>query len=130
MTKSNETGAQTGAQVEAGTAEGPSDQRSPHSIRFSDAEWQLVEAAAIDSDISPATFTRNAALRAARHRKATAPGDLPPGVMELIKRTYLSTYILSTLKRDEMIGDGRGEELDRTIKSARETQAFILGDPE
>lgn len=130
MTKSNETGAQTESQGEAGTAEQSSDQRSPHSIRFSNAEWQLVEAAALDSDISPATFTRIAAVRAARHRKAAASGDLPPGVMELIKRTYLSTYILSTLKRAEMIGEGRGEELDRTIETARETQAFILGDPE
>ncbi len=79
---------------------------------------------------APATFTRNAALRAARHRRAVASGDLTSGVMELIKRTYLSTYILSTLKRDEMIRDGCREELDRTVQAARETQAFILGDSE
>ena len=126
MTESNETGTQT----EVGTAEESSDRRSSHSIRFSGTEWKLIEVAANDIDISPATFTRNAALRAARHRRAVASGDLPSGVIELIKRTYLSTYILSTLKRDEMIREGRRVDVDRTIRLARETQAFILGDSE
>ena len=126
MTESNETGTHT----KAGTAEGPSDRRSPHSIRFSGAEWQLIEKAANDIDISPAMFTRNAALRAARYQEDMASGTLPSGAMELIKRTYLSTYILSTLKRDELIREGRREELDRIIKTARETQAFILEDSE
>ena len=126
MTESNEAGTHT----KAGAAEEPSDRRSPHSIRFSGAEWQLIEKAADDIDISSATFTRNAALRAARHREDMASDALPSGVMELIKRTYLSTYIISTLKRDELIREGRREELDRIIKTARETQAFILEDSE
>ena len=87
-----------------------------------------MEQAADDIGILPATFTRNAALSVAAERKTMASGTLPPGIVELIKRIYLSTYILSTLKRDEMIHDGRREELDRTIQAARETQAFILGD--
>ena len=57
-----------------------------------------------------------------------ASGTLPSGIVELIKRIYLSTYIVSTLKRDEMIHEGRREELDRTIQAAREAQAFIMGD--
>ena len=116
------------AHAEADTADRTSDRRSPRSIRFSETEWQLVEQAADDIGILPATFTRNAALSVAAERKTMASGTLPSGIVELIKRIYLSTYIVSTLKRDEMIHDGRSEELDRTIQAARETQAFILGD--
>ena len=116
------------AHDEADTADTTSDRRSPRSIRFSQTEWQLVEEAADDHGISPATFTRNAALSVAAERKTMASGTLPSGIVELIKRTYLSTYIVSTLKRDEMIHEGRREELDRTIQAAREAQAFIMGD--
>ena len=106
----------------------PSEQRSPRSIRFSDTEWQQVEKAAKETDTSPATFTRNAALSVAAGPNAAASGALPSGVVELIKRIYLSTYMLSTLKRDEMIDEGRRDEFDRTIEAAREAQAFILSD--
>ena len=116
------------AHAEAGTADRTSDRRSPRSIRFSETEWHLVEQAADDIGILPATFTRNAALSVAAERETMASGTLPSAIVELIKRIYLSTYIVSTLKRDEMIHDGRREELDRTIQAARETQAFILGD--
>ena len=116
------------AHSEAESTDKNSDKRSPRSIRFSETEWQLVEQAADDIGILPATFTRNAALSVAAERKTVASGTLPSGIVELIKRIYLSTYIVSTLKRDEMIHEGRSEELDRTIQAARETQAFILGD--
>ena len=116
------------AHAEADATDKTSDQRSTRSIRFSETEWQMVEKAADDIGILPATFTRNAALSIAAERKTMASGTLPSGIVELIKRTYLSTYIISTLKRDDMINAGRGEELDRTIQAARDTQAFILGD--
>ena len=114
--------------AEASAGDKPSDQRSPRSIRFSDSEWEQVEKAAEESGTSPATFTRNAALSVAAGRNAAAPGALPSGIVELIKRIYLSTYILSTLKRDEMIDEGRRDQLDRTINAGREAQAFILDD--
>ena len=123
--------------TEADTAEAPSashadnktpDQRTPRTIRFSDAEWKEVERAARETGISPATFARNAALRAAAPPKADPAGALPPEFMELVKRIYRSTYILSTLKRDELIREGRREELERTVQAAREAQALLLGD--
>ena len=105
------------------------DQRAPRTIRFSDAEWDKVEQAARGIGISPATFARNAALSAAaRTTKADPAGALPPEFLELVKRIYRSTYILSTLKRDELIREGRREELDRTVQAAREAQALVLGD--
>ena len=105
-----------------------SDQRVPRTIRFSDAEWDKVEQAAREIGVSPATFARNAALSAAAPPKADPAGPLPPEFLELVKRIYRSTYILSTLKRDELIREGRREELDRTVQAAREAQAFLLGD--
>ena len=116
------------AHSEAESTDKNSDKRSPRSIRFSETEWQLVEQAADDIGILPATFARNAALSVAAERKTVASRALPSGIVELIKRIYLSTYIVSTLKRDEMIHEGRRGELDRTIQAARDTQAFILGD--
>ena len=104
------------------------DQRAPRTIRFSDAEWDKVEQAARGIGISPATFARNAALSAATNTKVDPADALPPEFLELVKRIYRSTYILSTLKRDELIREGRREELDRTVQAAREAQAFLLGD--
>ena len=114
--------------TEAGAGAKAPDKRSPRSIRFSDAEWKQVEKAAEETGTSPATFTRNAALAVAAGRNAAESGALPSGIVELIKRIYLSTYILSTLKRDEMIDEGRRDQLDRTINAGREAQAFILDD--
>ena len=104
------------------------DQRAPRTIRFSDIEWDKVEQAAREIGVSPATFARNAALRAAAPPKADPAGPLPPEILELVKRIYRSTYILSTLKRDELIREGRSEELDRMVQAAREAQALVLGD--
>ena len=104
------------------------DQRAPRTIRFSDAEWEKVEQAAREIGISPATFARNAVLSAAAPPKVDPAGALPPEFLKLVKRIYRSTYILSTLKRDELIREGRREELDRTVQAAREAQAILLGE--
>ena len=110
----------------AHAGERTSDQRVPRTIRFSDAEWEKVEQAARGIGISPATFARNAAVRAAAVPKVDPAATLPPEFLELVKRIYRSTYILSTLKRDELIREGRREELDRTVQAAREAQALVL----
>ena len=73
-------------------------------------------------------FVRNAALAVTANLNGVAFGALPPEVLELIKRIYRGTYMLSTIKRDEMIREGRGEELDRTVQAAREIQDFLPDD--
>ena len=47
-------------------------------------------------------------------------------IAETIRRIYRSTYIVATLKRDELLHEGRGEEVDRTVESARESQAALI----
>ena len=102
--------------------------RSPRTIRFTDAEWAMVQRAAAAANISPATFARNAVLNALVEPTEALGGALPPGMLELVKRTYRSAYILSTLKRDDMIREGRQEQLERTVQAARDAEAHVLGD--
>ena len=96
--------------------------RTPRTIRFSGPEWDLVESAAIRRGMPAAEYVRMAALDAAEDKSAA----IPPGIVALIERIYRSTYIVATLKRNEMLREGRGDELDEIIKLARETQATIL----
>ena len=112
------------AQVDGKSA----DRRTPRTIRFTDSEWANVSQAAAAANISTATFARNAVLNAIAEPAAASGGPLPPGLLELVKRTYRSAYILSTLKRDDMIREGRQEEIERTVQAAREAEAQVLGD--
>ena len=96
--------------------------------RLSNSEWDEVKMAAAEHGIPAAEFVRNATLDLGRNKKVTDSAAMPPAVVALIERIYRSTYIVATLKRDEMLREGRGDELDEIIKAARETQAKILED--
>ena len=100
--------------------------RSPRTVRFSDAEWQKIERAASRCGLSPAAFVRNASLADAADPDGLPSETLPPGIVELIKRIYRSTYMLSTLKRDEMMDKGRSEKFEATIRAARDAEALVL----
>ena len=102
------------------------EKRTQRSIRFSDPEWEVVETAATGRGIAPAEFVRNAALNAATHKSSTDSAIITPEIVELIKRTYRCAYILSTLKRDEMIKEGRGNEMDDMVDIARKAQEELL----
>ena len=102
-----------------------SDARTSRTIRFSDSEWQQVERAATQRGDSAAEFVRNAALAMAAGGSGTVPTALPRAVMELIESTYRAVYLLATLKRDEMVGEGRRDEIDKVLKDARKSQAEL-----
>ena len=57
--------------------------------------------------------------------RAQAP-TMPTGLTSLIERTFLHAYFLATLKRDEMIGEGRNAEVDSMVQQARKAQAQML----
>ena len=67
-----------------------------------------------------------AALGVASGRYGAEQGALPPQSAELIERIFRSTHILVSLKRDELIRDGRGEELDELVKSTQALQKSLL----
>ena len=100
--------------------------RRARSIRFSDPEWETVEMAATERGMNAAEFARHAALGVASGQYGAEQGALPPQFAELIERIFRSTHILVTLKRDELIRDGRGEELDELVKSTRSLQESLL----
>ena len=49
----------------------------------------------------------------------------------LIERTFRYTYMLATHKRDELLQDGRCEEMGKLVKAARDLQDSLLSiDPD
>ena len=100
--------------------------RSKRSVRFSDHEWEQIQRAAAERGITPSEYVRNAALNAVDGAAGADIAALSPALVEIIKLTHRSAYILSTLKRDEMIRDGRAREMDEMVRAARIAQADIL----
>ena len=73
------------------------------------------------------TRTPNNTLNAiGGHAPQTEHIGLSPALVEIIKLTHRSAYILSTLKRDEMISEGRGREMDELVRAARIAQADVF----
>ena len=103
--------------------------RTQRGVRFSDSEWELVKKAALKDKISAAEFVRNATLGAIVAPAPEHSVALPPGVIEILKHTYRAAYILSTLKRDEIVREGRAEELEMIISMAKTAQVSILNFP-
>lgn len=102
--------------------------RTPRSIRFSDSEWAKVEQTAKDHGMTAAVLVRHATMSLAEGRLATDSATLAPCIAAQIERIYRGVYLLSTLKRDEMLSKGQKEELDRVMKDAHNSQAALLGD--
>lgn len=75
------------------------------SVRFTEAEWQQIETAAMASIASPGTFVREAALRSAR--RVLDPGDdemLNPHT-ELLKRVLGLTLMAQDILFDRLPDD-------------------------
>ena len=97
------------------------DARRSKTIRFSDPEWDLVERAANKQGIPAAEYVRNAAMDAAMGRTAALDAEM----VETIQRIYRATYIVATLKRDEMLREGRDDEMKKMVEEARDSQASL-----
>ena len=118
----------TADKFEANTDEKDAVPRSPRSIRFSDSEWKKVEQAASEGGMTAAVFVRHATTSLAEGKIIAGLPALPAGIVAQIERMYRGVYLLATLKRDEMIGEGRQEELERIRKDARDSQDAVLDD--
>ena len=97
------------------------DARRAKTIRFSDPEWERVERAANRRGIPAAEYVRTAAMDAAEGRIAALDAEM----VESIRRIYRSTYIVATLQRDELLSEGREDEINRLVEAARESQALL-----
>lgn len=113
-------------QPETAAAEGGKpEKRTPHSIRFHDAEWERIEAFAEKRGQTGPEFVRFAAL--------AAVADGPPAgaaadrLAPLVERTFRAAHILVSKLRADMLDEGREEELNALIAGARGLQDELLG---
>ena len=100
--------------------------RSPRSIRFFDSEWICIEKEAAERGMTAAELVRHASVRFATGKLTGDSPAFPPEIAAQIERIYRGVYLISTLKRDEMLCDGRQEEFERIRKEARESQDSII----
>ena len=102
------------------------DLRRTRSIRFSDSEWEEVKRAARGHDMPAAEFVRRTMLGLARGPGGGDPAPVPPpSWAPLIERTFRYAWFLATEKRDEMLREGRSEEVDRLVTEARAFQESL-----
>lgn len=53
---------------------------------------------------------------------------VPAGLVSLMESTYRGVFLLATLKRHEMLREGRHEEMDRMLEDARKSQSELMSD--
>ena len=106
-------------------AERADDLRRTRSIRFSDSEWEEVKRAAREHDMPAAEFVRQTMLGLVRAPDGGGRAPVPPSWVPLIERTFRYAWFLATEKRDEMLREGRGEEVDRLVAEARAFQETL-----
>ena len=103
-------------------AKTPDEARKTRGIRFSQSEWEEVKAAAQRRSVAAAEFVRTACLDAACVDDDAETEANPADMAPLIERTFRYVHMLATLRRDELIREGRGEEAEKLIVAAREVQ--------
>ncbi len=107
------------------SAKRQSEPRVPRSIRFSTSEWKSIEKDAKARGMTAAELVRYAATSLADGSIGPNSEAFPPEVPAQIEHIYRGVYLLSTLKRDDLIREGRQEDLERIAKAASESQASI-----
>ena len=104
-----------------------SDARRPHSIRFSDSEWNLIQRAAARHGVTAGELVRSSAVAAAEDRLGEPPpATLSKGHAALIEEIYRFVYVMATLDREEMLDAERGGELDDLVAAARRSMAQAM----
>ena len=96
------------------------------SIRFTKTEWDAVVEAAEKAGLTPSSFVRMAAARAADDDLHLDAGGLKPELADLVKRTFRGVHLLTYLKREELDGSGKGTLFDRAAEDARAAQGKAL----
>ena len=108
-------------------AQKPGDPRSPHSIRFLDSEWKLIQRAAALHGIPAGELVRNSAMAAAEKLLDEPPKTtLSHGHAALIESVYRMVYTMATLERERLLDAGRGKEIEILIAASRRTMAETM----
>ena len=97
------------------------------SIRFTKDEWDAVVESAEKAGMTPGSFVRKAAVRAAADDLYLYGGGLTPELAELIKRSFRSAHLFAYLKREEHDGSGSKGLFHRAAADGRVAQDKTLG---
>ena len=100
--------------------DGNREKQTPRTIRFYDRDWARIETVAVMRGMTAAELVRSAAIAAVGDRPAVggAEGELTAQ----IDRIFRYVHIMATAMRNDMLRNGRGEELQELVRSARELQ--------
>ncbi len=109
-------------------AEKADDNRKTRSIRFSESEWDEVRNAALAHELPAAEFVREKILALVRAPEGAVAPTVVPSLAPLIERMFRYTWFLATERRDAMLHEGRGEELERLVAEARAFQESLRQD--
>jgi len=104
--------------------------RHPHSVRFSQEEWDSISRAAAQHEIAPGEFVREAAGRVAAEKNGLPDVQLTPELIELIKTTFRGVHVLAYLKREQLDDAGEQERFKRAVRAAQTAQLETLSAPE
>ena len=103
--------------------------RRPRSIRFADSEWSLIEQAAQRHGIPTSELVRTGTLAFAEDRLGESPpAALTSGHLALIEATYRSVYMISTLKREELLDAGQQDDVDALVDAAGKTMKETMNE--
>ena len=101
-------------------ADGNREKQTPRTIRFYDRDWDRIETFAVMRGMTAAELVRTAAIAAVGDRPALEGSD--GHLTAQIDQIFRYVHILATAMRNDMLENGRGEELEELIRSARQLQ--------
>lgn len=94
------------------------EKQTPRTIRFYDRDWVRIETHAVMRGMTAAELVRAAAIATVGEGAAVSGSD--GQVVAQIERIFRYVHVLATAVRNERLKDGRGEELEKLVREARE----------
>ncbi len=104
-------------------SDGNREKQTPRTIRFHDRDWARIETHAVMQGITAAELVRTAAIAAVGDRPALADSD--GHLIAQVEQIFRYVHVLATAKRNEMLKNGRDEELEELIRSAQALQGEL-----
>lgn len=103
--------------------DGKNERQTPRTIRFHDRDWDRIETFALMRGMTTTELIRTTVLAAL----GEGPGPTGFGcpLAPQVERMFRYTHILATAMRNEMLKDGRGDELEELVRSARDLQGKL-----
>ena len=107
--------------------DGNMEKQTPRTIRFYDRDWARIETIAVMRGMTAAELVRSAAIAAVGDRPAL--GGSQNELTAQIEQIFRYVHIIATAMRNDMLKNGRGEELEKLVRSARALQGELKKRP-